>query len=102
MDCGEAVVSTPESWCPQETTGVDCLLHEFPGMAELVSFSIQFWRCAQAGGEDRAVCMETVSASLQLSGKSLNWGQWLFLFWAVLPSPYLATPINPMPIPLAL
>lgn len=46
MDCGLAVVSPPESWCPQETTGIDYLSHDFPEMAKLASFSIQFQRCA--------------------------------------------------------
>lgn len=31
------------------------LLHEFPERAKLASWSIQFWRRAQAGGEGRAV-----------------------------------------------
>lgn len=37
----------PESWCPQETSEIDYLLHEFLEVAQLASFSIQYWRCAQ-------------------------------------------------------
>lgn len=56
MDCGLAVVSTRESYCPQEAPGTDDLLHEFPEMAEL--FLHEFWRGSQRSGEGQAVGMK--------------------------------------------
>lgn len=41
VHCGLAVLSAPESWCPQGTTGTDSFLCEFPEIAKLPSFSIR-------------------------------------------------------------
>lgn len=102
MDCGLAVVSTPESRCRQETTGTDYLLHEFPEMAKLASFSVSSgdvlrqmmwarlwtWRLCLPLSSFLAK-VETGYTGFSCSGQ-------------VLPSPHLATPINLTPISLCI